>query len=618
MDPELIAPENTAELDALLRAGVQQALATTDFIAAFAAFREELPQLAPQLAEMMPPESERAIAFALFREIWNHLPRPEHDWMPLPLPKAERNSVCPCGSGRKYKQCCGQMGGASPFGAGDFSVLAYVLETVPVAQYKNLPFKKLAPEELAHVAELWLTDGRDDAAAALLEPMLAPAAKLDGRHEYAFDVLCDTYLELDEPEKRLALVERLMQVSDRDLKSAAMHRRCSMLADAGDYPAAWALFKEAQRQDPDNPALAHLEVILLAGQGEIERAQECAHAWAVRLRKQGYAGEEIVAYLDEIARNPQVLHEILDGSEREEAFVAAPADVDALVALAEALPTPSRQHRLSPKDGAAGPLAADAALAALETEWDKIYWDEDAERDPWLDTRWIAWLGQHPLAWQSFVVLTDIVSTLEETLFPEGDDDRIDWLEETLLDHAVAVLRINIAENHAEHCTLAWGWLENRPALRLLMQLADLSTGSDEELPLLEWLLELNPEDSSGHRVALVHRLCEAGRAAAALAVCERFPDDALGGMRYGRVLALQQLERRGDATVALADASKNAPIILKTLVANNPRMPDLAPDGSVTAGGADEAWYYRVDFRQSWEKTGALGWLKQLAGSKD
>ncbi len=625
MNPDRIPQETTEEFDDLLRFGVQAALATTDFVTACSAYRLSLPELAPQFAAMMPPGSERAIAFAMFREIWNHLPRPDQGWQPLTLPKPERNAPCPCGSGQKYKQCCGQLSGAPPFGAGALSVLSYVLETVPVAQYKDLPFKKLNPEEVAHVAEQWLEDGRDDAAAALLEPLLLDVSRLDQRHEYAFDVLCDVYLEQGEPARRIALAERLMKSADRELKSAAMHRRCTMLADGGDYPAAWKLFKEAQRQDPDNPSLAHLEIVLLASQGEIEQVQARARFWAARLRKLGYDADGIVAFMEDIARDPQVLLNMMrgggfdaDADEDSDLVEASVNDTETLIALVEALPAPSCQHRLSPQDGHAGPLEPVVALAALEAAWREIFRgdeeDDDCWRDPWAEPDWLDWLAAHPLAWQSFAVLEDLVGLLDETLFPEDYDEQIDWLEETLLDHAVELLRVNIAENQAQACTLEWGWHENRPALRLLAQLAEIAVDSDEELPLLEWLLKLNPNDNTGHRVALVHRYCAAGRAAAALAVCDRYPDDMLSGMLYGRVLALYLLGRRDEATAALAEAKQHAPNIFKTLTAKNPRMPEMTP-GQVTHGGEDEAWYYYMDYLPVWQKADAKAWLQQAAG---
>src|SRR3989304_3871784 len=92
---------------------------------------------------------------------------------------------------------------------------------------------------------------------------------------------------------------------------------------------------------------------------------------------------------------------------------------------------------------------------------------------------------------------------------PPGDgelDDQLDALEDALLDRALALLRLNLGENGANGCKLEWGWLENRPALRLLGKLIEVEEGMAEELPLLEWLvLTLNPNDNQGLRERLVH-----------------------------------------------------------------------------------------------------------------
>jgi hypothetical protein len=249
-------PKDYTEIDELLRSAVRFALADTDFESALKSYCKLLPIVAPSLVTQMPPgeEAQRALAFAMFREVWNRVPRPDHDWRPQSLPKPERNGLCPCGSGRKYKQCCGPLAGASPLGGEGLSLLSYVLERIPQTQYKTLPFNRLSPEELGHVASQWIEQGRHAEAVALLQPLFAHPAKLDARHEYAFDMPCDGYLELGHPIKRLRLAESMMQSPDRVLKSAGMHRRCTILADKGDYPAAWKLFKEAQRIDPDNPS----------------------------------------------------------------------------------------------------------------------------------------------------------------------------------------------------------------------------------------------------------------------------------------------------------------------------------------------------------------------------
>ncbi|MDP2135359.1 MAG: SEC-C metal-binding domain-containing protein [Sulfuritalea sp.] len=611
----------TADLDALLRMGVHEALAGTDFKNAFESFLAELPRQTPGFMTRVPAGAERAIGLALFREIWNHTPRPDLGWKRLTLPKPERNAPCPCGSGRKYKQCCAPSEGTSPF-PGGFTVLRYVLETVPVASYGNLPFRQLDPEEVAHVASEWQTDGRIEPATLLLEALLAHGSKLDSRHEYAFDTLCELYLDAGRGDQRLALVERFMQAQDKRLRAAAWQRRATLHADNGEHARAWEVFKEAQRLDPDNPSLAHLELVLLANQDRYDEARTRAAFWAKRLVKLGYADEPIVDLMEDVARDPEVLRAMLAGHDgdwdaEDWDAEATPEDLDLLERMIETLPAPSCQHRLSPQDDAAGPLQASPELAAVEQEWDDIYWGDAEERNPWSDARWLGWLADHPLAWQSFDVIEDLVGILGEDLFPEDADDRLERMEDTLLDHALALLRRVLADNRAEGLSFEWGWMENRPALRLLLQKIDMARYSHEELPLLEWLvLTLNPNDNGGQRERLVHAYCEAGRPANALAVCDRYPGDDLAGILYGRVLALYLLGRRGDAVAALAHAAKRLPKVFKTLVAARPKTPPLMP-GIVTHGGDDEAWRYRVTSLETWLKCQALDWLKETAGRK-
>jgi tetratricopeptide (TPR) repeat protein len=613
------AHESSSELDALLRLGVQTALAGADFKQAFESFLAEMQRQLPGFAARLPPGAERSIGLAVFREIWNHTPRPAQGWKRLTVPKPERNAPCSCGSGKKYKQCCAPREEISPFPSDGFTVLGYVLETVPVADFGNVPFRQLDPEEVEHVASEWQKDGRIEPATRLLEALLAPGNKLDSRHEPAFDTLCDLYLDDGRAEARLALVERFMQQQDKPLRAAAWQRRATLHADSGEHARAWEVFKEAQRLDPDNPSLAHLELVLLANQDRYDEARTRAAFWAKRLVKLGYGDEPIVALMEDVARDPEVLRAMLAAHQHDEDWdaEATPEDLDALEGLIENLPAPSCQYRLSPQDGGAGPLQASAELDAVEQDWDDSYWGDAEERNPWSDTRWLGWLGDHPLAWHSFAVIEDVIGILGDSLFPEDAVDRLDRMEDRLYGHAIALLRKVLADNRAEGLTLEWGWMENRPALRLLMQKIDLARYSPEELPLLEWLvLTLNPNDNGGQRERLVHALCEAGRPADALAVCDRYPGDGLAGTLYGRVLALYLLGRRSDAVAALAHAAKRLPKVLKTLIAARPKTPPLTP-GMVTHGGDDEAWHYRVASLETWGKCEALDWLKQTAGRK-
>ncbi|MBI4996457.1 MAG: hypothetical protein HZC22_06070, partial [Rhodocyclales bacterium] len=283
------------------------------------------------------------------------------------------------------------------------------------------------------------------------------------------------------------------------------------------------------------------------------------------------------------------------------------------------LPAPTCHYRLQAvEDNSAGPLKPDAALARVERESREA--SRLDEQGPWDDTAWLEWLEAHPVAWQSFDVLDDLVRAVND--YPCEDDEEgglLDDVEDVLLDHAVKLLRLVIAENRADGLKLEWGWLENRPALRLLAQYIELVAGTDEELPLLEWLvLTLNPNDNLGLRERLIHLYCHLARPADALAVCdERYPDDGFGFMRFGRLLALILLGREAEATAALAKAGTKSPRILKTLLAARPRRPAGLREGLITVGGEDEAWFYRQHWRAVWEKSGALAWLRRAAGGK-
>lgn len=617
--------ESTAEIDLLMREATRLVCGTRDFALGLSRFIDVLPELAPQLALATAEndaEARRALCSVLFREIWNHVPRPDNGFRPLPMPKQERNSPCQCGSGKKYKQCCGRFAGAAPFDAQGLSLLKYVLEDLPLSAYATLPFRHLSAEELAFVADQWLQEGHPDKVSFLLVPLLADVHKLDARHEAAFDMLGDAYLHLGMPEEREALVERMLGADDPTLKCAALHRRCTVLSDAGRWPEAWQVFTQAQRLQPDNPALSHLEVIMLTAEGNIERAQDRAQFWLTRLTRQGLVedGDPLLEFLRAMSENPAAALAMMVGEpdDADDIFGASDEWALALIDLLEDLPEPECRYALHPENGNAGELAADPTLSALEQEWEEVFpsaWEDLDDFSPWEDTEWLDWLAANPPAWQSFRIMDDVVAVIDGAdLFADDVDDDLAGMLDGLLAHAAALLEAVIARNQAQGCLLEWGWLENRPALRLLAAHVDRLDDDGERLRLLEWLVTtLNPNDNQGLRENLARMMILRGRAADALALCERYRDDGLGAMLYARVLALHRLGRLDAAAAALAEARRQRPKILKTLIAARPRTPQLDVD-TVEIGGDDEAWYYRMDWLFLWQELGALAWLKKAA----
>lgn len=623
-EPE--ADGSVVEIDALMRETTRIVCSNTDFAAGLARFMAALPTLAPQMAQAIAvngPESERALCGVLFRAVWDHVPRPDHGFRPQPLPKQERNGPCQCGSGKKYKQCCGRFASIAPFDTQGLSLLKYVLDDIPSSAYKDLPFRHLSAEELAFVADQWLQQGHPEKVTFLLVPLLAEVNKLDARHEAAFDMLGDAYLQLGLPEDRDDLVERMLGASDPTLKSAALQRRCTILSDSGRWPEAWQHFAKAQRLQPDNPALSHLEVIMLAAEGRPEEASERARFWLARLARQGMveADDPLLGFLRQMSVNPDAALAMIQGElddDDDDIFGHSEA-LGELIDLLDSLPAPECHYALRPHEGNAGELAADRRLHELEQLWPEIFPAGEIEDldaiGPWEDTAWLGWLADNPLAWQSFRILDDVAAAIDDAPVYEPDES-LDDIQANLLAHAAALLETVIAANRAQACRLDWGWLENRPALRLLVAHIDMLDDKPEELRLLEWLVTtLNPNDNQGLRESLARLLIENGRAADALALCQRYPDDTLGGMLYAQILALHQLGRLDEALAALVEARRQRPKILATLIAARPRMPDLDFDAE-EPDGADEAWYYRMDWFELWKQLGALAWLKKAAKS--
>lgn len=598
------------DLDALLHICAARVLRDSDGERFIAWFVDNAGVLAPGLFRPNPAPEQRAALQSLSRALWNRMPLPEHQFRPRPLPKPERNAPCPCGSGRKYKLCCAQAETAEDPFAG-VSLLKYVLECYPSARLKEIPVAALPQDELAYIANAWLEHGRGEDAISLLEPLFVDANRLDHRAEFAFDTLCDCYTELDRPRKKKRLIDAVLQSHDKKLRSAAYHRQITVLADRGEWKAAWRLFHEALRWQPNNPLLATLEVTLLQAQGEMQHARERAQLWIARLgRDHDRDHGELIATLRDLTDVPEEAY-------FEFACAEAP-ELERLRSLVVALPAPECHYSLAADGEFAGPLEPSRTLAEVAVAWqsrtqiDKPFLVEmDMGPEAWYSVaEEIEWLAHHPLAWQCFDVLDDVVGALARW---RGNSGVTQLVLLPLLRHAEALLRRVIGDNRAQGKQLHWAFLGNRSALRLLAgliyTLLDLHA-EDAAIALMEWMVYgLNPNDNHGLREILAQRYLHRGDAQAALALMRRYPQD-MPPMQYHRVLALFMTGQKDQAGKALAGLRSEYPEILKMLLAAKPRRPAMEL-GRVKVGGRDEAWCYREDCLEMWRKSGALDWAR-------
>jgi len=594
--------------------------------------------------EDLSADEERRLSTLLGIAIWNAAPRREHQWQTAPLPPPTATEPCPCGSGLRYRDCC------EPFGPmpelPEELVWDVLLDLLSEAELQQALRAQAVPQSLlAKVAETWLDQDRPGRAVSLLEPLFAGDLQaLDERFEPALDILCDAYDQLDHWKKKQAFLLRVTEAGSRVLKAAAWQRFSTMFIDEGEFDYAHEAFAQAQRQAPDSPGTALLELTLLAAQYRDDHARARAEFWRHKLIRAGYGDAGIIAFLDQAAVDPQealaASHAaaldpmLLDLGE----WVQGLAARDPLPHRIELLPMPrepAAEAQLSlftdvelplPLDhalfGEVGALHATQGVRRVERAWHRVFGaskpystqltaaDDGAV---WEDDRWLQLLRDEALAGDSLDILDDIATALYDR--PESS---LPWIAHKLLGPLLARAERIIALSREQMGVkeLPWSSEFNRPALRLLFRLYlyRVETGETAAAAsVLEQLLALNPRDNHGARAELMNHYLRHHQDEQALALAQRFPTDVLADLAYGEVLALYRLGRQEHAARALSEAIVRLPRIPRFLLRKRVKRPPLSATG-FNAGGDDQAWLYREAMRDVWEaEPGLLAWMRKL-----
>jgi Flp pilus assembly protein TadD len=580
-------------LDIICRSSARQILEGISF----AEFRLRMEGMVPRLLTVggMPkkqqsPEILCSIATLMALEIWNATPIPENRFRPRKQPRPERNAPCLCGSGKKFKQCCAAVN-TPELGISEELMLTQVLDLMPAKKLAELPLLELHPESLALVASQWIDEGQPKKAVSLLEKLFVHVDQLDGRAELAADTLLNAYLEINAPRKKQKFIDTLKAAPDKALASAGWQRQTTMHSDRGNYADAWSAFREAQRLTPNEPALSHLEVLVLVSEGRRTEAQARAKFWAARLsRDPEYDHSDLI----------RLLHDLADGGDAS-LLRTLPLGRGPLTELAEIIahwPEPACHYQLSGGDE----LNPKKDLAELELDWMDLVEEGDIESA-------ILFLGEEPLAGKSFRILRD-VSEMVGSL-PENLPGSADALGRQVLERGEALRRLVLGRLKALKKELPWGFLDNRPLLTLVSYYIQefAETRPAETLDLMRWSVNFaNPTDNIGLREDLIHTLVATGQADEAIAIAARYPND-FAATEYGRVLALFAGGRLDEAETALKQAAEKSPKVWKMLYAANPKRPASNNPGYITIGGNDEAYEYRQNHLALWRSTGALKW---------
>jgi tetratricopeptide (TPR) repeat protein len=164
---------------------------------------------------------------------------------------------------------------------------------------------------------------------------------------------------------------------------------------------------------------------------------------------------------------------------------------------------------------------------------------------------------------------------------------------------------------------LPWGILDNRPFLRVYhswgLQLIEEEKVTDA-LVVFNDILSMNPNDNQGIRALAIGCYFQLNQPTQVLAVCKRYPNDAMEEVLYGHPLALFQLGREQEARSTLRKAIEILPNISKELLKKTHRPPKNLSLEYVTHGGADQAYYYWKNNGEYWIYTkGALEFLRSV-----
>jgi len=631
---------NTIDFEKIVPRSIKEILLHEDFPSFLLWMRKEM-GVSPQLSLLSSPADHigpMATWFAV--ALWNCTPLPGNDFQPKPISIPGRNQPCICGSGKKFKRCCSV--GEHNLPPMDENMIWPLLFDAMPAKILNKALKTGTLPLNARVfycAECLEGDNPDKVIRLLKDYYFAESWKHTGEHAaYGLTLLFDALDRLGMLQMKMDLIEHICnRAPSSPLRSEALQRLATIQADSGDLPAAFATLKKAQKDTPHDPAVGVLEVQLLLVKGDPAKARQRALFIAGQIRRLHRHIDEslpdpMLDFLNNVIENPEAATAMMAGGpplndseltvwlDKHRSRPVVPCDFEEMEGFAEDdefNPASDRPHFM---------VRSLPQLRKVETSWRKVCPVEPLfgvqlysfdELDPWYDEEFSSWkdfLLTHLDALDSIVIIDDLLTIC--TLHPS-------WMQpymmadlfEPILSRGLDLVEKSLERLPAQGC-LPWLVTENRPLLRILVREVVSAYTEDENGGLIraQQLLELNPGDNHGFRRDLINQHLVAGADEKALAMTERYPDDIMAEILYGRVLALYRLGRREEAEAAASTAKQRLPRVASFLVSPQRKEPEENSPYGIISGGRREAWEYREEMRLTWKATrGILTWLKNI-----
>lgn len=154
---------------------------------------------------------------------------------------------------------------------------------------------------------------------------------------------------------------------------------------------------------------------------------------------------------------------------------------------------------------------------------------------------------------------------------------------------------------------LPWLNLDNRPFLRAYHNMGlwlEKRHELEEAILLFKDMLSVCPGDNLGVRYLLPKLFLEKGDLLAVIRFCKEHHDDYSPEIMYTHPLALVLSGDVDKATPLLAEAISSFPLVIKELIKKRHARPKNSSPGSITFGGADQAFEYWVQYGKFWSSS--------------
>ena len=451
----------------------------------------------------------RAMAVAWARAVWNGLAQcglslDATGNRPRPMPEPARDDPCPCGSGKRFQECCLSVPLMPPLTP---DVLwPHVLDNIPPAARDELLSSSRIPRAaLIEFAAHLLDMRRHLEVIAALEPRLsAPERYFDEDTAILLHLVCEAYgMSTDGSRRKLKLLRETTERAPRSaLRSEAWQRLATIYMDRGDSGSAWSAFRKAQDDNPLADELCVLEVELLVAGHHMEAAKECACKWLGTLSNQGVPQDDPrMEFLMRMALNP------LDPVTYEAQGAGGPLRNWLLHIMDR---QPLRHRLIAVGTGPRFKLAAPPELVRIQQLWHDVFpllkpfsaqdqpFCGDDVWEPRVERQWSQFLRQHPEAFDSLDILDDLTTAVGRHAQAQSP-----WVESLLLIPLLTrnAALVDAACGGAGEVLLPWTIEDNQPALRGLFRLFQQQLGTHDRTAAIATghkLLRLNPADIHG------------------------------------------------------------------------------------------------------------------------